>query len=162
MYGGGGDCFYKVASGSESTMSVSNTGGYDHIYGVMLAFRGQATSSPINVTALNSSSGTSGSAAAVTTTVADCMVVNVVQWAQDATAGQSSSPANAGLTSVTEQFDGGTTSGNGGGITVITGFKAAAGSTGNTTFTLANSQAWGTTTFAIAPVVYKHTLLLCC
>ena len=55
------------------------------------------------------------------------------------------------LSSLTERTDNSVTAGNGGGLGIATGVKAAAGATGNTAVTLATAASKGMMSIAIKP-----------
>jgi len=126
----------------------------NHINGVIVAFRGCAyTGNPWNATAggVKSTASTAMSATAVTSTVDNCLIVNCVARHSDFAANQYSGEANAALSALTERIDNGTQLGNGGGIAVYHGVKAAAGGSGNTTATLANTSQEAYLTIALKP-----------
>lgn len=133
--------FWKRATSSESAPTIPDTG--DHTYGVMLAIRGCPTvddpfhfgGNAWNFTAGTSWTGSGGYA----TTVDNSLVMCVVGHAVDSASPQFSGWTNADLASVTEQFDGSTTNGTGGGIAIATGARIAAGAVGATTATIASS-----------------------
>ena len=102
---------------------------------------------------VESTSDTSGSIPGVTTTVANALVVTALAASlPDATGtAQYSAWTNANLTSLTERVDNTRNAGNGGGLAVATGVKAAAGATGNTAVTLANSATKAMMSIAIKP-----------
>jgi len=88
---------------------------------------------------------TTGTATGNTTTSADCLIAVCVGAAKpdSLVTTEISAPTNANLTSVTERADNAGNSGNGGHIGLITGVKAAAGATGDTTYTKASvSYKW--------------------
>lgn len=132
--------FWKRDNGSESAPTIPDTG--DHTYGVMLAIRGCPSSgSPFMIGTQNwkftgSTTGTSGLSS---TWVDNTLILDIFAHAIDAAGAQASAAANANLTSVTEQFDGSTTDGTGGGLAVISGVLATAGVAGTTTLTWASS-----------------------
>jgi hypothetical protein len=83
---------------------------------------------------------TTGTSPKGVTAVDNCLVMDIFGHAVDSASAQASSPVNADLASITEQFDDATTDGTGGGIAVFTGIKYEAGAIAATTIT------WGTTT----------------
>lgn len=145
--------FAKIATGSETTNSAGDAG--DHTLVSCFAIRGahQTLSDALHVVAgdVAASASTSVTCPGGTTTVPNCLILNIVSNATDSATAQGSAWANANLGSVTERLDFGTTSGNGGGITVISGTLATAGSIGGTTGTLATSSVQGRITLAIRP-----------
>lgn len=140
--------FYRTRSGS-SSISVSASDG-DHIIGQMFAFRDAEFDQFAGSTAFNTSSVSFPS---VTTTVADTMIVHIMTIGPDASSAAHSGATNANLSSLTERQDGGNTSGNGGGIVLVTGLKSTAGATGNTTGTLNDTLSQGKITLALKPLV---------
>ena len=130
----------RATSSSMGAPTVTDPG--NHAYGVILTFRGCVISGdPWDVTAgdVKATASTSATAPAVTTTVANTLVINAVSRADDAAGAEFSAWSNANLGSLTEQSDDGTTAGNGGGIGIAVGTKAAAGDTGVTTATVVSS-----------------------
>lgn len=143
--------FYKFAGPSESAVGTGDSG--NHQCAVVLAFRDVATSGTFNANGGDTASASTSIAFPnVTTTVADCLIVNILAHAIDASSStQSSGEANASLSSVTERFDQGSNAALGGGLAVITGGLASAGASGATTATLASSSAQARITLALAP-----------
>jgi hypothetical protein len=134
--------FWKRDGGSEAAPTIPDTG--DHTYGVMFAVRGCPTSGdPFHFLGnlCKMAASTTGTSPKGGTTVDNCLIVDVFGHAIDSATAQGSSPTNADLSSVTEQFDDGTTDGTGGGIYVMSGTKAAAGPIAASTVT------WGSSTF---------------
>jgi len=150
--------FYKIHSGSESDVSISDPG--DHIVGRMLAFRGVDIASPIHTS--NGDTGASDTAVtfpAVTTTKANCLIISTVANATDTTLTTCSGYTNASLSSITERSDSGTISGNGGSLAVMTGILASAGASGGTTATLSAASVQARITLAIAPAAIMAAAL---
>jgi hypothetical protein len=133
----------RATSSAMGAPTVTDPG--NHAYGVILTFRGcYQGGDPWDVTAggVKATASTSASAPAVTTTVANTLVINAISRDDDAAGaefGTSVTWANANLGSLTEQSDAGTTSGNGGGIGIATGTKATAGDTTATTVGVTSS-----------------------
>ena len=144
--------FWKRDNGSESAPTLTDSG--DHTYGVMLAVRGCKTSGdPFAMlgNAFKFATSTTGTSSKGGSTADNCLIMAIFGHAIDNASAQGSSPTNADLTSVTEQFDDGTTDGTGGGIYVVTGIKAAAGSFGAFTVTWANTTVDVSTLIAWLP-----------
>lgn len=144
---------WRRAQASDGANVTTNDPG-DHIYGVILAFRGcPTTGDPWDVTSTSTetTSDTSVSITGATTTVADCLVVAMCARGLDNTDPIFGSWANSDLSSVTEVSDDGTTQGSGGGIGIATGGKATAGAYGATTATLASASAKSMMTIALKP-----------
>ena len=134
------------------TVTVADPG--DHWSAAMLTFRGCAkTGSPIDVTAggVKTPATTSFSSPSVTTTMDGALIVASIARDDDIATAEFSAWTNAGLASIAEVFDLGTTLGNGGGIGVGVGIKTAAGATGATTGTVVSSIN-ASITIALAPV----------
>jgi hypothetical protein len=132
--------FWKRDGGSESAPTIPDTG--DHTFGVMIAVRGcPTTGDPFAIPGqkFKFTASTTGTSPSGPTTIDNCLVMDIFGQAVDAAAAQGSSPTNADLANVTEQFDNGTADGTGGGIYVMTGEKAVAGDVGASTVTWANS-----------------------
>lgn len=128
--------FWKRHDGSESDPTVSDPG--DHAIAQIMAIRGcVSTGDPfLNIgTARKTTASTTGTAPGGGTPVDACLVVAAFAHALDSASAVFSSPTNADLSSVTERIDVATTDGTGGGIGVITGVKAAAGTFAATTAT---------------------------
>ncbi len=120
---------------------------------VIVTFRGCiATGDPWDVTAGDTAlTSTTVTIPGDTSTVADCLIAAIVAGSFDSATAQCSGEANADLTSVAEKFDQSTATGDGNGITVITGVRAAAGTFGATTATLANTSAQARLMIALKP-----------
>jgi hypothetical protein len=124
----------------------------DHVYGRILTFRGVvASGNPWDVTAggVKATASTTTTFGTVTTTAGNELIVLAASRDNDSAAAAWSA-SNANLLSLTERSDGGTTSGNGGGIGVATGIKATAGSVGSSTATVTSSVD-GHMTIALKP-----------
>jgi outer membrane protein assembly factor BamB len=145
----------RATSSAMGAVGVSTSSG-DHQIAQIITFRGVTnTGNPFDVSAGNvaSSASTSVSIPGATTTVANTLVVAIVANATDSNFSQASTWANSSLTSVTDQAETQTNSGNGGGFGVATGVKATAGAYNATTATLANSSVQGRMSIALAPPV---------
>lgn len=140
--------FYKFAtSGAEAAPSISNA---DHCWGVILTFTGVNTLNPIHLLAIGDNvNATSQCAPGLTTTLDDCMVVCAFAYAADDAGPLSSGETNSTLASVTERYDAGTITGNGGGLVVITGELASKGSFAQTEATLSTSSASAVATIVL-------------
>lgn len=140
--------FWKRDTGTESAPTLTDTG--DHTYGVMLAIRGCVTTGdPFHFlgTAWKFTASTTGTSAQGRTSVDNCLILAVFAHATDQAGANASSPTNASLSSVTEQFDDSTTDGVGGGIAVVSGVLATAGPVTATTVT------WGTSTVDVSSLI---------
>lgn len=132
--------FWKRHDGSETDPTVTDTG--DHTLAFTFGIRGCPTSgdpfrnigATRKVTASTTSTGSAGA-----TPADNCMIVQLFATALDTGSAAFSSPTNATLSSVTERADVATTDGNGGGIGLITGVLATAGSFDATTATVSST-----------------------
>jgi hypothetical protein len=133
--------FYKfAASGSELGTPTGDAG--DHNLGVIVSVTGVAPAGlPWDVTAggVKAAAAANISLPAVTTTMPDTLIVQIATHDLDVSVPQFTGHANAALVNLTERHDQSSTQGNGGGIAVWTGEKAAAGSIGTTTANVAAS-----------------------
>lgn len=128
----------------------------------MIAVRGvPLTGNPWHVATPTSSATSSTTAASlgVTPTKTDCLILEIISTGADVTpAGtvQITSLTNANLTSITEQIDNNTPTGNGGVIGCYSAIRTPASATGASTWTLATAatKAMMTIAFAIAPPRY--------
>lgn len=157
--------FWKRHSGSESAPTIPDTG--DHTYGVMLAVRGCITTGdPFHFlgNAWEFTTSTTGTGPRGRTSVDDCLVLTIFGHGIDNASAQASSPTNSSLSSVTEQFDDGTTDGTGGGICVVSGVKEEAGEVTATTVTWANTTVDVSSMIAFIPVGVNpnHTMARSC
>jgi hypothetical protein len=112
--------------------------GTDHLAAVMVTFRNAALPR-ISATSTKNTASTSLTMPLITTEIATSLVVGFASTSLDNAGSWVSAITNANLTSITERFDNGTSSGNGGGLLVWTGQKAVAGSTGTTAVTVTSS-----------------------
>ncbi len=143
--------FSKTHTGSESDPTVIGSG-CNHLLAVILAFSDPSVA-PINTSASSTASAaTAVSWPEATATENNTIVVHAVAVSTDsASTTLCSGYANASLGSLTERFDQSVTDGNGGGLAIVTGTLAAAGSTGITTATLASSAGQAGLTIVISP-----------
>jgi hypothetical protein len=135
-----------------SSPTVGDPG--NHVYGRILTFRNViATGDPWDVTAggTKATASTTTTFGTVTTSVNNDLIVLAASRDNDSTAAAWSNWTNANLSSLTERQDGGTTSGNGGGVGVATGVKSTAGAIGSSTATVTSSVD-GHMTIALQPV----------
>jgi len=144
--------YWKRDNGSESAPTLTDSG--DHTVGVMVAVRGCITTGdPYRMIGQNwkligSTTGTGDTGA---TRQGNSLVMTIFAHAIDSASAQSSGQANADLTGVTENFDGSSADGTGGGIAVISGTKVDPGSVGATTVTWGSSTVDLSTTISFPP-----------
>lgn len=144
--------FWKRDNGAEGVPTIPDTGG--HTYGMMFAVRGCATvGDPFHLQGQNYkfTSSTTGTSSKIATTINNCLIVDVFAHSRDAAGANATAPTNAGLTSVTEQFDGATADGTGGGIVVVSGLLARRGKAAATTITWTNAVLDVSTCIAFIP-----------
>jgi lysophospholipase L1-like esterase len=146
--------FWSRYNGTQGAPTTSDSG--DHQLGQILAFRGAATSgNPWDVTygGVEAASDTSGVIPGVITTLDNTLIVAAIATSLPDASGTAnfSSWTNSNLTELTERADNTVTSGNGGGLGIATGKKAAAGIYGTTAVTLANSAYKGMMSIALKP-----------
>lgn len=144
--------FWKRDGGSESAPTLTDSG--DHTYGVMFAVRGcPTTGDPFRMLgqAWKFTASTTGTSDTGTVRTANSLVVSIFAHSIDTAGQRGSSPTNSSLSSVTEQFDGSTTDGTGGGIYVLSGTAAAAGEVTASTVTWSASTVDVSTTIAFVP-----------
>lgn len=114
----------------------------DHAYARIITYRRVSFEGlPWDVTSggVKNTASTTVSVTGLTTTVNNTRVVQAVARDNDSATAAFGGQTNGGLTGIAERSDGGTTSGNGGGIGVWDGLRATAGTVGNTTATVTNS-----------------------
>ncbi len=154
--------FWSRYNGTQ-TAPVTNDSG-DHQLGRIIAVRGvMASGNPWDVTAGGVEAGntdTSGSIPGTNTTVANTLVVAAIATAlpDSTTTTVFSGWTNAGLAGVTERTDNSTTSGNGGGLGIATGTRAATGAYGATTVTTSASTAKAMMSIALRPATAALTI----
>lgn len=144
----------RAASAAETDPTVADTG--QHQMCLIATFRGCIeTGSPFDVSAGNVEANDAATAVSIpgaTTTVADCLVVLLLAGGADVSgSAQLSNWANADLANVLERDERWSTAGNGGGVAVATGEKAAAGAYGATTALLATGCVQGRISLALMP-----------
>jgi hypothetical protein len=168
--------FYKRAVGGDSAPSITSTP-QNHLIARIVGVRGCVTAgSPVNIvnTGLDNTTGTAFSIPGATTTAADCLVFAALSTGTDVTSTTMATGwTNASLAapSILEDIDNWNLVGNGGGIAVAHGGKAAAGAysattgsitTGNTkafmSFAVqgAAAVAWAPTAPVMAPRTYSY------
>jgi hypothetical protein len=133
--------FWKRDGGSEVAPTISDSG--DHTYGFMFAVRGaQDADDPFafggnNWKFVTSTAGTSPTSQTFCDAV---LVVDIFAGSADNASAEGSSLTNASLSSLTEEFDDGTTDGTGGFLYMASGVKDGEGSVDATTVTWANTS----------------------
>ncbi|MFN0162379.1 MAG: hypothetical protein ACKVQQ_14195, partial [Burkholderiales bacterium] len=131
--------FWARATGPAMAAPVVNDSG-DHTFCTMLVYRGViAAGLPYNVFGVAIPTRTA-TITGVTTTVPNTRVVQIVARDSDIAGARFSGQTNAGLGAITEQFDSGIATGNGGGLSFWSGTRAATGATGSTTVAVAGAE----------------------
>lgn len=143
--------WWKRAGASETSPSVARVG--DHIASQMISISGCVTSGdPWDVTAGDTgTSSTTQTIPGLTTTVANCLVLDFCSIGTDSGTAQFSGWANSDLSGVAEQFDDSYSGSGGGGVGCSAGGKAAAGAVGTTSVTLLNAATAGRIKVALKP-----------
>lgn len=125
----------RAASNAETSVTVPDGG--NHQIARIFTFRNCiATGNPWDATTTGSktTASTTATVPAVTTTVADTLIVMIVSRPNDnGSTTHFGVPVNANLTGLGEGGEAGSTQGNGGGFVVSYGVKATAGNTGTST-----------------------------
>lgn len=128
------------------------SGAANHKVGQVLVFRNvRTTGNPYDATNgdVLTPADTAVTIPGVTTSVADCLILSIASSGFDDVAPQFSGWTNANLANLYEVIDSFAIAGNGGGFGMASGELAAAGPTGNTTATLANTFTQGRIMIAI-------------
>ena len=146
--------FWSRYNGTQGAPTTSDSG--DHQVGRIIAVRGVVTSgNPWDVTAggVDAAANTTGAIPGATTTVANTLVVTGIATAlpDSTTTANFGTWTNAGLATLTERIDNTTANGDGGGLGIATGGRAATGAYGDTTVTLANSSVKAMMSIALKP-----------
>lgn len=147
----------RATSASETDPVVTDPG--NHAVARAVSYQNCITTGdPWNVTSGGATSaGAAQAAAGATTTVPNCLVVVVISTTNNVTAepcypSSVGSFTNADLANIAEIINFCNTAGNGGGMFVVTGEKAAAGAYGDTSFdSTGNTNPGGYITMALMP-----------
>jgi hypothetical protein len=141
----------RAANGTMPVISIADSG--DHQTAALIIIQNANTTiNPPWEQAANTrqtTNTTTISFNSFTTTNANTLMLHVAGVDTDTTTAQGSAPTNANLSDLTEHVDIFTNTQDGGGVIVLTGGKATAGSTGNTTLTLATTEIFTTWSAAI-------------
>jgi len=148
-------CYWARAS-SASPTSPTVAAASNHQQGCIIAVKnGAGTGDPWDVTAGGTEVGpdTSLSIPGDTTTMANCLILLLAATSlpDAATTTEFGAMTNAGLTNLTEHVDNTIIAGNGGGLFVGTGMKAAAGAYAATTLTAVTSASHAMMSIALKP-----------
>lgn len=145
--------FYKIAAGGDDT-TTSDSG--DHQIGRIIGIQAGTfnAANPFNASNGGKYVETTNPRimGAVTTTVADCLILMCIAKSQDVSSTTGwSAWTNANLSSITERMDNNTTFGTGGGFGAATGEFASTGSTGTSEVTATNLDEHPWIVLAIEP-----------
>jgi hypothetical protein len=148
------EVFWRRASASEGNVTVTDRG--DHTLGVILTFRGVVRNGlPYDVVSGTTQSSTASAVIpGATTTVDNTMVVLAIARDNDAAANATSAWTNSDLADLPagfKKYDNGTTTGQGGGLAINTGFKQSAGAYGSTAVTMTNATIMANASLALKP-----------
>lgn len=146
--------FYKISDGTETTTGQFTIGASDVICGIGVVYTGVNNSSPFNIDAGSVLATPTSSVVfdSVTTTVGNCLILNLFGNDRDAAAtGSLTAITNANLSSITVRHDQTIPASSGGGIAIIDGGLATAGSSGATTATNNGNWTGACITLALAP-----------
>ena len=144
--------FWKYVSGSQSAVSVADSGSYTAAQ--IFCYRRCNQTNPIHVSAgsVQASASTSWTAPEVITTNPNCLILICVGQDRDANSTDSiTSWVNVNLANLVEVGDEVVNSGAGGGIGLAQGGKASPGATGTTAITSAASTTAAFLTIALDP-----------
>jgi hypothetical protein len=150
-----GTTLWKRFVGGDTALSWGSPA--DHGVARLIAIRGcKTTGNPWNATPVTSQDSVASATAtwpAVTTTVADCLILFIIMTGRDAnaTTNLGALTGGTGLTNPVEQMDNWVLTGGGGGIGLITATKATAGSTGSPTATMGSTDSKVLMTLALEP-----------
>lgn len=133
--------YYSFATGADTTTSVADTG--DHTCAIKIAYRGVNTTTPFDVTpvsGIKTPASTSTVFPSITTATNRALIVLSTALDLDANSTTTTGAAtNANLTGLAERHDQTVATGVGGGLVIIDGTDAVAGSTGTTTATVTST-----------------------
>ena len=149
--GGGGACylgvFQRTATGAETSVTVTWTGGGEASAGGILRYSGVDPVSPINVSGASTGGSSTPTAPSVTTTVGSTRVVRMMGADRHRL---SANPYPGGNTGRFAIPDGGT-DGNGTSAAAADTSQTLAGPTGTAAFSLTSNQNWRAVTVALRP-----------
>jgi hypothetical protein len=143
--------FYRFAtSSSETAPTLSGPNAFGYKYGTIVTYTGVNTATPINgISQQAMNSQATQWLPGISTFIDDCMIVHVVTYNNDDAGPLFSGETNSTLGSLTERFDAGTITGNGGGIYVCDGTLATHGTCGPTQVTMSTGGGLAAVTLAL-------------
>jgi hypothetical protein len=131
--------FWRFATSSSET-NFPITGSANHNFGVILTYTGVNTLNPIHLAGFSSTGSDSNVwFPGLQTFLDDSLIIHALAWSGDDNTGQSSGETNATLGSLTERFDAGTLTGNGGGLAILDGTLVTKGTFDPTQILLAHT-----------------------
>jgi hypothetical protein len=132
----------RATSASMASPEVSIATG-DHGHAVILVYRNViSVGNPWGTNPVGGTKGTASTSVTVTgltTSINYALVVQAVSRDNDSAAAAFSAQTNGNLSAIAERYDGGTISGNGGGLGIWEGLNATDDAIGNTTATVTSS-----------------------
>ena len=139
--------WWKLAGASEPATYTFSWSGSEHAYATIMRFTGHDAADPIDVSAVVGGSSSAPTSPAVTTTVADTMILRLGGFDDDDIT--TDAPGLTGHTAITmdDSGNGPATTSSGAGYVL----QPAAGDSGTSTFALTGSEQYRTVTIAIAP-----------
>jgi hypothetical protein len=139
--------WWKLAGASEPASYTFSWSGNEAAYGTVMRFTGHDPADPIDISATGGGSASAPSSPAVTTTVADTMILRLGGFDDDDIT--TDAPGLTGHTAITmdDTGNGPSTTSSGAGYVM----QATAGDSGTSTFALTGSEEYRTVTIAIAP-----------
>lgn len=145
---------WRRATGGETSATV--TGPTDHAMTRTITFSGvRTTGNPWNGTpaiATDTAVNATATWPTFTPTATDCCICLCIATGRDINSTANlGAVTNANLTSLTERMDNWTTAGGGGGVGLVTGFRAPATATGTSTATMGSTDAKALMTLALEP-----------
>lgn len=133
---------YRIKATSGAMPDLALAGGSNHLWGVIIRARGVHLTDPIHDVGFGyaTAATTTGFTPSIKSTYNNAKVLMALGWALDNAGPQATGWANASLTNVTEEYDAGTVTNDGGGITIASGDLATAGMTGVGTATISSGM----------------------
>lgn len=147
---------YKIAqSNNEPILDVSSNVN-DSVDSATWVFniRGANPTNPINAqqNSFRNTGTVNGTIQGLTTTIDNCLILSIIASAKDSSTGGLSNWANPSLVSITESFDLGFTSDNGGTFGMAHGVKESSGVVANTTFTITSGTNFNLNNFTMLAI----------
>jgi hypothetical protein len=147
--------FKRATSASEADAAVSRASSPNHTWSVIATIRNAHQVYPFHAVAPGSRVGATLTTAMIPglqTTIDDCLIVDILGWNADNAGPLGSGETNADIGTYTERYDAGTVTGDGGGLWIGSGDKAAPGAVQYSTLTLSTASSPVALKVAIAPI----------